>query len=76
MEQPGPDRHPIDLTTDLQLAGADNLQIALANGLRRRGVFGGGGRYNVSLAHGPAEVDLLIDAVEDVLDRDLAATAS
>jgi outer membrane protein TolC len=31
LDQPGPDRHPIDLTTALQLAGADNLQIALAS---------------------------------------------
>ena len=33
-------------------------------GCAARGVFGGGGRYNVSLAHGEAEVDLLIAAVE------------
>ena len=46
-------------------------KVALAGGMRRRGVFGGGGRYNVSLAHGPAEVDLLIAAVEQVLAEDL-----
>jgi glutamate-1-semialdehyde 2,1-aminomutase len=48
-------------------------KVALAAGLRGRGVFGGGGRYNVSLAHRDAEVEALIAAVEDVLDRDLVA---
>ena len=48
-------------------------KIALANRLRARGVFGGVGRYNVSLAHGGAEIDLLIAAVERVLDDDLGA---
>jgi glutamate-1-semialdehyde 2,1-aminomutase len=46
-------------------------KVALAAGLRRRGLFAGGGRYNVSLAHGDAEVAAFIAAVEDVLDRDL-----
>ena len=49
-------------------------KVALAAGLRGRGVFGGGGRYNVSLAHGDAEVDALIAAVEEALDRDLVGT--
>jgi glutamate-1-semialdehyde 2,1-aminomutase len=48
-------------------------KVALAGGMRRRGVFGGGGRYNVSLAHGPAELALFRDAVAAVLDEDLAA---
>ncbi len=39
----------------------------LAGGLRGQGVFGGGGRYNVSLAHGDVELSLMLDAVEAVL---------
>jgi glutamate-1-semialdehyde 2,1-aminomutase len=39
----------------------------LAAGLPAHGVFGGGGRYNVSLAHGDAELDQLLGAVEAVL---------
>jgi hypothetical protein len=30
-------------------------------------VFGGGGRYNVSLAHGDAELSVVLDAVEAIL---------
>ena len=41
--------------------------------LRSRGVFGGGGRYYVSLSHGEAEIDVVVSAVEDVL-RELART--
>ena len=50
-------------------------KVALAAGLRGRGVFGGGGRYNVSLAHGDAEVDQLIAAVAETLDRDVVGAA-
>jgi len=52
-------------------ASDQRVKRALAQGLRSRGVFGGGGRYYVSLAHGEAEIDVLVSAVEDVL-RELA----
>ena len=42
-------------------------------GLRCRGVFGGGGRYYVSLSHGEAEIEVVASAVEDVR-RELAGT--
>ena len=45
----------------------------LAAGMREHGVFGGGGRYNVSLAHGAAELELMLDAVEAILDRAFAS---
>ena len=41
----------------------------LAGGLPRHGVLGGGGRYNISLAHGDAERDLFLGAIETVLDE-------
>ncbi|MBM4407951.1 MAG: aminotransferase class III-fold pyridoxal phosphate-dependent enzyme [Chloroflexi bacterium] len=41
----------------------------LAAGMRRHGVFGGGGRYNCSLAHGDAELAHMLDAVEAILAR-------
>jgi glutamate-1-semialdehyde 2,1-aminomutase len=41
----------------------------LAGGLPRHGVLGGGGRYNISLAHGDTERDLFLKAIENVLDE-------
>ena len=41
----------------------------LAAGLPRHGVFAGGGRFNVSLAHGDAELAELLAAVDAVLDE-------
>ena len=54
-------------------ASDQRVKRALAQGLRSRGVFGGGGRYYVSLSHGEAEIDVVVSAVEDVL-RELART--
>jgi glutamate-1-semialdehyde 2,1-aminomutase len=45
------------------------VKRALAAGLRARGVFGGGGRYNVSTAHGQNEIDLAAAAVEEIVAR-------
>jgi glutamate-1-semialdehyde 2,1-aminomutase len=39
----------------------------LSAGMRERGVFGGGGRYNISTVHTEAEIDLAVAAVEDIL---------
>ena len=47
--------------TDLRLKGV------LARGMRGQGVFGGGGRYNCSLAHGDAELTTMLEAVETIL---------
>ena len=47
--------------TDLRLKGI------LARGMRAQGVFGGGGRYNTSLAHGDTERELMLGAVEAIL---------
>jgi glutamate-1-semialdehyde 2,1-aminomutase len=41
----------------------------LARGMRAHGIFGGGGRYNCSLAHGDAELAQMIDAVNAILDE-------
>jgi glutamate-1-semialdehyde 2,1-aminomutase len=41
----------------------------LAAGLPRHDVLGGGGRYNISLAHGDVERDLFLQTVETVLDE-------
>jgi glutamate-1-semialdehyde 2,1-aminomutase len=49
------------LATDMR------LKSALARGMRGRGVFGGGGRYNTSLAHGPTELATMLEAVESIL---------
>ena len=35
--------------------------------MRAHGIFGGGGRYNCSIAHGEAELALVLDAVEAIL---------
>ena len=43
------------------------LKGVLAAGMRAQGVFGGGGRYNCSLAHGDAELDLMLRAVQAIL---------
>ena len=55
-------------------ASDQRVKRALAQGLRSRGVFGGGGRYNISLSHGEAEIDVLVSAVEDVLQELAHAT--
>ena len=47
------------------------IKRILAQKLRGRGVFGGGGRYNVCLSHGEKEVDVLIEAVGDILANDV-----
>ena len=47
--------------TDLRLKGA------LARGMRAQCIFGGGGRYNCSLAHGDDELALMLNAVEAIL---------
>jgi len=49
------------LATDMRPKGA------LAAGMRAHGIFGGGGRYNCSIAHGDAELALVLDAVEAIL---------
>jgi len=43
------------------------LKSVLAAGMRAQGVFGGGGRYNCSLAHGDAELEIMLGAVEAIL---------
>ena len=47
--------------TDLRLKGV------LARGMRAQRIFGGGGRYNCSLAHGDDELALMLNAVEAIL---------
>jgi glutamate-1-semialdehyde 2,1-aminomutase len=56
--------------TDLRLKGV------LARGMRAQGVFGGGGRYNCSLAHGDEELALMLGAVEAILAAEAGAVAS
>jgi glutamate-1-semialdehyde 2,1-aminomutase len=63
------DKPPLDYAT--AQATDQRPKRALAQGLRARGVFGGGGRFNVSMAHDVAELDVLAAAVEDVLRKDL-----
>ena len=41
----------------------------LAAGFPRHGIFAGGGRYNVSLAHGEPELELFLGTLEAVLDE-------
>jgi glutamate-1-semialdehyde 2,1-aminomutase len=48
------------------------LKGVLAAGMRGLGIFGGGGRYNTSLAHGDAELATVLDAVDAILDADQA----
>jgi glutamate-1-semialdehyde 2,1-aminomutase len=43
------------------------LKRALAAGMRGHGIFGGGGRYNESLAHGDDELAAVLRAVEAIL---------
>ena len=43
------------------------LKGVLAQGMRSHGVFGGGGRYNCSLAHDDAELALMLEAVDGIL---------
>ena len=47
--------------TDLHLKGV------LARGMRGQGIFGGGGRYNCSLAHGDNELAQMLKAVDSIL---------
>ena len=56
------------------LATSMRLKGAIAAGMRSHGVFGGGGRYNVSLAHGDAELAIVLAAVESILASADAAT--
>ena len=50
-------------------ASDQRVKHALARGLRGRGVFAGGGRYNLSTAHGEAEAEILLAAAADVLEE-------
>ncbi len=54
---------------DYRTAQATDLRpkTVLARGMRGRGIFGGGGRYNCSLAHGDAELEQMLGAVEAIL---------
>ena len=42
-------------------------KTVLAGGMRGQGIFGGGGRYNCSLAHGDRELETMLGAVEAIL---------
>ena len=44
--------------------------------MRRHGIFGGGGRYNCSLAHGDLELAWILEAVDAILDESRVARKS
>ena len=43
------------------------LKRALAAGMRSQGMSGGGGRSSTSLAHGDAELETVLQAVDGIL---------
>jgi glutamate-1-semialdehyde 2,1-aminomutase len=49
------------------LATDQRVKHLLAAGLRRHGVFGGGGRYNISIRHTEPEIDFAVAAVDAIL---------
>ena len=56
---------------DYRAAQRTNLHLkgVLARGMRAQGVFGGGGRYNCSLAHGDNELAQILTAVKEILAK-------